>query len=252
MSPPFPPLGIQLYSYGTKFSFTAPTSELLDTVVAAGYGVVEGQNDSDPAGFAALLQSRQLTHAGLHVTPARLRDVASLLAQLAATGARDICNSGLLDWNKRSTGDYAESIELFNTTGRRLRAAGVYLHYHNHEWEFDRTDGERTGMDLLLAGLDPAAVDLGLDLGWVLRAGHDPVGFLRANADRIGYLHLKDFNGTDWCPLGRGRQDWPALIAAIRDLPNVRWAVVEQDPSDQDPVVAAQLSRDYLRHAFGI
>lgn len=96
---------------------------------------------------------------------------------------------------------------------RYLREHGVRLYYHNHDFEFDRVDGVLTGMDLLCVGLDPDAIELCVDAGWVWWAGVDPAESLRSQRERIGLVHLRDFAGPKSLPLdhrgARPRLDRP-------------------------------------------
>lgn len=112
-------------------------------------------------------------------------------------------------------------------------------------------DGDKTGMDLLMEGLDPDACDLCVDVAWVQKGGSDPAQFLAEHRDKIGYLHLKDFAGDEWRELGRGELNWPAVMQAISALPVARWAMVEQDKTSGDPAQSVAISRRFLHDNFG-
>ena len=60
--------------------------------------------------------------------------------------------------------------------GKQFRDEGIHLHYHNHDFEFLKVDGNKTGMDILMEGLDFRVVDLCVDVAWVMRGGDDPNG----------------------------------------------------------------------------
>jgi sugar phosphate isomerase/epimerase len=246
--PTFPPIALQLLTLHQAYDVETDAAGMLAAAARAGYTAVEGQSRSNPAGFAAALAAQGLAHAGLHIGGGQTRDVAALRTLAAHTGTKDLCISGLLDWNRRTPADWHESIAVFNACGRALRADGLHVHYHNHDFEFARIEGlDLTGMELLARELDPAAVDFCVDVAWVLRGGADPAAFLREHADRIGYLHLKDWNGTAWTPVGQGLVPWASTLDALATLPAVRWAVVEQDTVDGDPEAAATASRAFLR-----
>ena len=142
-------IGLQAIVLGKKYNVAE--DRVLDAVAAAGYDALECGVE-DPVSFRRKLTSRRLVYAGAHTTPSKLKDVGDLIASLHAMGAEDVCNSGLLDWNKRSPEDYRETIEILNQAGRKLRAEGIRLHYHNHDFEFEKQDaiGGQTGMDLFL------------------------------------------------------------------------------------------------------
>src|SRR5687768_13944071 len=64
---------------------------------------------------------------------------------------------------------------------------GVLLNLHNHTYEVENDEHDLRGT---LARVPD--VKLGPDLNWLLRAGVDPVDFLRRHRDRIVFLHLRD------------------------------------------------------------
>jgi sugar phosphate isomerase/epimerase len=89
-------------------------------------------------------------------------------------------------------------------------------------------------------------------------AGVDPVQFLEAQRERIGYIHLKDYArqpdtndraGLIWRELGNGVMDWQAVLPVLPTL-DVEWALVEQDRTDREPGESLQISRHYLKEQF--
>lgn len=244
-------IGLQSIVLGDKYNIAE--DRVLDAVVAAGYEALECPV-ADPQKFRAQLDQRSLVYAGAHTSPSKLGDVTDLIQTLKVMGASDVSNSGLLDWNQRSPEDYAKTIDVLNKAGRALRAEGIHLHYHNHDFEFEAQDeiGGRTGMDLLLEGLDPEAVDLCVDVGWVHKAGLDPVGFLLENADKVGYLHFKDYNDAGWAEIGTGKVDFEPVVNILPKLPDARWIVLEQDNTTLDPLDSLRISRENLAVKFGL
>ena len=244
-------IGLQAIVLGDKYNIA--DDSVLDAVAAAGYEALECVA-ADPKPFRTQLDQRRLVYAGAHTTPSKLEDVTGLIETLQIMGAADVCNSGLLDWNERSPDDYRRTIDILNRAGRSLRAEGIHLHYHNHDFEFEQQEviGGRTGMDLLLEGLDPAAVDLCVDVGWVHKAGLDPVTFLAEHADKVGYLHFKDYSDTGWAEIGTGKVDFQPVVDMLPKLADVRWIVLEQDNTTIDPLDSLRISRENLAVQYGI
>jgi sugar phosphate isomerase/epimerase len=87
---------------------------------------------------------------------------------------------------------------------------------------------------------------------WVWRAGYDPVEWLRQHRKAIGYLHSRDFAGEESVALGHGDMDLMPIMQSLDTLHNVRWIVVEQDPTAPDPLQSMSQSRAYLRDRFGV
>src|ERR1035437_4487221 len=205
-----PTVGAQLLVFGKKYNIDKDTDAILDCVAKAGYKAVEG-GSSDPVLYRRKLEERGLAFGGNHVGLKQLLDLKPVVKYLKAVGGSDLCNSALMDWNARSLKDYQEGIKVLNQAGAQLRGQGIHLHYHNHEFEFEKVDGEKTGMDLLIAGLNFDVVDLCLDVAWVYRGGLDPAKFMLTHKDRIGYLHFKDHDGANWIELGQGKVDFSGI-----------------------------------------
>jgi sugar phosphate isomerase/epimerase len=126
----------------------------------------------------------------------------------------------------------AFAVEL-NGYARQLGDRGIRLGYHNHSFEFAPLDGT-TVWDVLLAEFAPD-VDLELDVYWASVGGRDPAVEIRAAADRIRLLHVKDRSAgaePHDAPAGEGILDIPGIVDAGRDA-GVEWYIAEQDePQD--------------------
>jgi inosose dehydratase len=116
--------------------------------------------------------------------------------------------------------------------------------------------------------IEATGIGLCLDTGHYRFGGGDPVDAVRAHADRIRHVHFKDCHpdvarqarAEGWeynfavgkglfCELGQGEVDFPAVLAALKEINYNGWIVIEQDvlPSMGTPKEAAQRNRDYLR-----
>lgn len=234
-----PRLALQLYVFAKS---GLPLPAILAEATAAGYTAVEGGVETT---FAQQCRDANVVHAGAHVALNAFPTYQQCADCRAISGVSDIINSGVLRWGGVTAADYRAAIPLLNEHGRRLRDLGLRLSYHNHDFEFARLPEGCTGMDLLLDGLDPDAVELCADLGWVHIGGVDPIAFVRTHAQRLGVVHLRDHDGTDWVPLGQGRIDLRGIAAELGKLPHIRRIVVEQDPHPR-PAEQARLSRAWL------
>lgn len=249
----YPPLGLQPIVFGGTYDTKDPEQldAFLEVVAEAGYGAIEF-NPSDPALFVELALKYGIAHAGLHIAISGGTDTAAHIETLRATGAKDVCNSGLIKWGDLTREDYEASIAVLNAMGRQFHDAGIAFHYHNHAFEFEKIDGDVRGIDLLLDGLALSVVDLCVDVAWVYRGGEDPAEFLTRHADRVGYLHLKDTHpGEAFAELGQGVLDFDSIMRVIPTLPGVRWAMVEQDNTKLAPEDSITISREYLADRYG-
>ena len=239
-------IGLQLYSIKERAE-----ADLLGTlahVATAGYDGVEfaGYYDVAPAAIRARLGECGLAAAGAHVSLAQLETELERQIELAlGIGCPAIGCPGFWDveYNLET---FMRVSDVFNRAGERCAAAGLAFYYHVHGHEFvdvrdDDGDG-RSGMDVMLAQMDPALVMLQPDTYWVAKAGVDPAAFVREHADRCLSLHLKDAGSVDdWrdTEVGAGVIDMAGVIAAA---PAVEWLIVEQEAFDMPPEESIAIS----------
>ena len=76
---------------------------------------------------------------------------------------------------------------------------------------------------------------LQLDIGTCLKAGSDPVAWIRANPGRIRSIHCKDWSpdpGKGYTVLfGEGAADWKNIFSAAESVGGVEYYLVEQEGS---------------------
>lgn len=142
---------------------------------------------------------------------------------------------------------YTESLDGYRKLGAELEAiapryaeAGLTLCYHNHAFEFDLSEGEQTGLDILFASAP--SVQAELDTFWVKKGGKDIPDYLTRLSGRVPLVHLKDMDATgSFAPVGAGTVDYPALFAAA-EAAGVQYYMVEQD-SCQAPLTPLESIR---------
>ena len=243
-----PALASQLIVFSQQVQLEPKMDVVLAAVQAAGFTAIEcGSNQfaDDPQFFIALLKKYNLRVSALHGgIPTNLGEVIKLM-ELYQT--LDFCISGVGGWEGKAAAKYASDTQEVNRVGRELARHGFMTHYHNHAYEFDKLDNGKTGMDVILENLDPAAADLCVDVAWVHIGGQDPASFLRTNKTRLSYIHLKDYTGNrHWVELGQGVVPLASVVAVLPEL-QVRWAVYEQDTSDNPAGQSCASSYAYLR-----
>jgi sugar phosphate isomerase/epimerase len=275
------PVGLQLYTLGEALK-TDLDGEL-GRVAAIGYRTVEmaGYLGRTPAELRAAFDKAGLSCTSAHVQgkPAgsdpSLMDLDRLIADAHVIGIRHIVlpmfsvpthinltpapgeeRKSLLGriGAQMTADDWKAVVDILNTKGAALKAAGLTLGYHNHNVEFAPVGGT-TGLEILLKGTDPALVHFEMDAGWVVAAGHDPLELLKAHPHRFVQMHVKDVKATtkpnfafqqDPTEVGSGIIDWKKLLpasyaAGIRDF------YVEQEPPFEKPRLdAIKISFDYL------
>ncbi len=147
-----------------------------------------------------------------------------------------------------------ENNEQFNADVGRLRAAaercqrrGVWLLYHNHDWEF--AEGGR----IMNALIDECGPELGFcpDIGWVMKGGADVSELLERMGERVGAIHLKDFAGAepglDTVMLGEGIAPLTEAAAWVAECRPGLWLIAEQDTAEVSVQEAIRRNAEYLQ-----
>jgi sugar phosphate isomerase/epimerase len=248
-----PHIGAQLIIFGRQYNLEEDFDTILDQLAAGGYAAIEG-SIPDPVALRRKLITRGMVLAGLHTVPrVLLEKLPEQIDFMKKARTYDICNSGCLDWKHTTLAEVESSIKILNEAGKKLREAGIRLHYHNHDFEFlVQFNGKRI-IDIMLEQFDPKAVDLCVDVAWVRRGNDDPAAFLKKHASRIGYLHFKDFEADAegkwirWCEVGGGAVDYRAIMTALPLLKDVQYAMVEQDLPLGNAMLNMANSRAYLK-----
>ena len=141
------------------------------------------------------------------------------------------------DWIKRFAADFKEP-------ARMIKDAGMRLMYHNHAFEFEKTDG-RYLLDYLLDDFAPDELGITLDTYWVQTAGGDVCQWIERLADRIPCVHLKDrgiVNGQEvMAPVMEGHMNFSAILKALEKT-DCEYALVEQDTCQENPFVCLEKS----------
>lgn len=99
-------------------------------------------------------------------------------------------------------------------------------------------------------------IKLGPDLNWLIRAGVDPVWFIKTYADKIVYMHIRDqyANGRWTEYVGEGVTDFPAIAKTLKENNYHGKAAIElafDDPPKNAVKEDWKISREYVGKVFG-
>ncbi|MBT2766269.1 sugar phosphate isomerase/epimerase [Stenotrophomonas sp. ISL-67] len=244
------PIAVQMYTLRDAGSL----DQQLKIVHDAGVSAVEtvGTQNVSAAELKQRLDQYSIKAISSHVQLADLRgDLDGVVAFNRAIGNTTLVVP-YLDKKDRPT-DAAGWTALGQELGRmstQLRAKGMRLAYHNHDFELVDFDG-KTGLELLFAAAGPD-LQTELDLAWVARAGYDPAVMLGKFQGRVFAVHAKDNapkgqaeNEGGFAAVGQGTLDWRAILPAAAGA-GVQWYIVEHD-QPRDPAKVIQTGADYLR-----
>ncbi len=244
------PLAVQMYTLRNAGTL----DQQLKIVHDAGVRAVEtvGTQNVSATELRQLLDKYGIKAVSSHTALADLRnDLDTVVAFNRAIGNTTLVVPYLdsEDRPKDAAGWAALGKEL-GSISERVRAEGMRLAYHNHDFELVDFDG-RTGLELLFEAAGPN-LQTELDLAWVARSGHDPVVMLGKFRGRLFAVHAKDNAPTGqaedeggFAAVGQGVLDWNAILPAAANA-GVNWYIVEHD-QPRDPAKVIQTGADYLR-----
>lgn len=185
--------GLQLYTL--RQNMGADFEGTLARVAELGYREMEfaGYFNRSAREVRRVLDANSLSSPAAHIQLAAVRaDLQREIDFAAELGQRYIVVPFLTP-NERSFDDYQRLVETLNTAGEACRNADLKMAYHNHDFEFDRTNGV-IPFDYILENTDPDLVDIELDLYWITRAGVDPLPYFANHPGRFSMLHVKDMD----------------------------------------------------------
>ena len=251
-----PKPGIQLFTLFNEMDID--TVGTLQKVAAAGYKNIEsafskqqGFYGKKPKEFKALLNDMGMEWRSHHVIGApfklppntklpngpdgkpmtipvmkNLQDNSQELIDLAAEAGIPyiVCANINIE-----TGDNIKhSAETLHRAGEQAKKAGIQLAYHNHATEFDKTDGI-VSYDYFTSQIPADLMKFELDLGWVFKAGKDPVEIFKNQKGRFPLLHVKDMTATgEIVPFGEGVYDFKDTFKNT-DIAGMKYFFLEQD-----------------------
>ncbi|MEX1122823.1 MAG: hypothetical protein WED82_11850, partial [Balneolales bacterium] len=163
-------VGVQLY---TIRNIMAEDFEgAIERVAEIGYDEVEfaGYFDRKPQQVRSLLDDLSLTAPAVHIPLDAVRGDLGELIETAGTIGHKYVIVPFLPESERTLEGYKRTAELFNMVGEEFQKADIQFGYHNHDFEFEETEGQ-IPFDLLLNETEPDLVTMELDIFWVARAG---------------------------------------------------------------------------------
>ena len=273
-------VGIQLY--GVKEAMKADFEGTLKEIADMGYEYVEfaGYHGRTAEEIKAVLDKYGLKCISVHQGLDFYNDDPDAAAEFLKTFG---VKYSIIPWYKKEelagTDAWDDTVKRFTGVAKVLKAHGMKLGYHNHDFEFETYDGKYLH-DYIFEAVPADLIDPEFDTCWVHYAGLDPVDKIREFSGRVEVVHLKDFvcdrlaggptydlidkdgkpikttredNNFEFRPLGQGRQNFEAILKACEEC-GTEYVIVEQDKvyGGMTELEAAKLSRDYLKNTFGI
>ena len=240
-------LGIQLWSVRNEAN--ADFKGTVEKLKAMGYEGVEiaGISSLNYFEMAEVLNSAGITAISAHIGLDEIENEEKLEG-LKCLGLKYAAFNGM--------GISKESIpylrDNFTRLGKICRENGIYLLYHNHDYEFAKID-EVPGLDLVYGAVNPKYLGAEIDTCWVKYAGIDPAEYIRKYKGRCPLIHIKDYNGGkkgedfSYKAVGSGVMDVGAVINAAKAAGS-EWIIVEQDSPEKGrtPMDSCKESAEFI------
>jgi sugar phosphate isomerase/epimerase len=242
-------VGIQLYTVRREMQRDMP--DTLARLGEIGYREVEfaGYFNRSAPEVRRLLEANNLAAPSTHIGYDRIaKDWDRALDEAAAMGHSFVTVPWLPDSVRTSADSWRRVADDFTRAGARAKARGLRFAYHNHDFEWVRVDGA-VPYDLLLDNTDPAVVDFQMDIYWTVKAGGDPLAYLKKYPSRFAMVHVKDSGGPpnhQQVDVGSGTIAFPAIFRLDAEQRHaIQHAFVEHD-EPADPLDFARKSYAYL------
>ena len=268
------PIAVQLYS--VRDAMAEDFEGTIKKVKEMGYDGVEfaGLFDNSPEKVKAICDENGLVPISAHVSYDEIAaDPEKVISDYAKIGCKYIAIPYAVEERRPGGELFDETVEGIRNFAAIGKKYGITMLYHNHDFEFEKLNGEYL-LDLLYKALSADELQTELDTCWVNYGGEDPAAYLRKYAGRAPVVHIKDFVaksrgakvydliGIDdgaqeladgekdfsYMPVGYGVQDMPAIVEACKAA-GAEWLIIEQDdPSmGKTPLECIKLSIDYLK-----
>ncbi len=167
----------------------------------------------------------------------------------------DIIGIGIIPGKFPNTPEgFFEFAKVAEETGKKLKEYGKRFTYHNHNFDFQKTDG-KTRMDILIENTRPEHLGIIFDTYWGQAGGINPVEYIYKLKGRIDVCHWKDMNMDGWKPvfaeIGQGNLNFTEILKACKET-GVKYIAVEQDDCyGKDPFDCLETSLNYIQKIIG-
>jgi len=249
-------LSVQLYTVRDAFVKDIPGT--LKKIADMGFKYVE--TAFWPEGVSIEKASQYINDAGLLVSSSHIEIPLGTQKQIMLDTANAFGTTKMIwhgwpeDKRYSSLAGTKELIAIYNEASKFATGNGLQFGLHNHWWEYRNKVGGKLVYEILLEELDPA-IFLEMDTYWVKVAGHNPAAIITKLGKRAKFLHIKDGpalyneklaidNPDPMTPVGKGTQNFPAIIKAANGNPD--FLVIEMDKTAIDVFVALKESFDYM------
>lgn len=259
-------IGLQLYT--VRDAMGKDPAATLAKVAELGFNSVEGATYTgsqqfygmDARTFAKLLKQNGLVMPSSHYRLGEekvngeemkgtiLHDWTRAVDDASAAGAKYMVCAWLSPEERGSLDHYKKIADDLNKAAETCKKHGIQLCYHNHDFEFDKENGQYP-YDILLKRADKNLVKMEADLYWLAKAGQDPIALFKKHPGRFPLWHVKDMDNTpkhNFTEVGNGVINFKKLFANAH-VAGLKYFFVEQDMTPGSPFDSIRKSIGYVK-----
>jgi sugar phosphate isomerase/epimerase len=182
-------------------------------------------------------------------------DVDRIFTNMASVGGRTFGVSvGEPAGRKKTEAEFDNQAELLRRLISLGEKKGIVLNLHNHTAEVENKMYDLRGTLKRIPD-----IKLGPDLNWLLRAGVDPISFLKEFRKQIVFLHLRDqlTNGKWPESMGEGNVNFKEIADVLKEISFKGDAIIELAHENgfvrtRPLKESLKMSRDFMRKTMGI
>jgi sugar phosphate isomerase/epimerase len=182
-------------------------------------------------------------------------DVDLIFGNMASVGARTFGVSvGEPAGRKKTEEEFDNQAALLRRIISLGEKRGIVPNLHNHTAEVENKMYDLRGTLKRIP-----EIKLGPDLNWLLRAGIDPISFLKEFRKQIVFMHLRDQQSNGKWPesMGEGNVDFKEIAAVIKEINFEGDAIIELAHENgfvrtRPLKESLKMSRDFMKKTMGI
>lgn len=225
--------GLQLYTLRDWMAVSVPAT--LKMAAAVGYKELEfaGYFNHKPAQIKQMLNDEGLQAPSVHTPLTAFEDsVEKVIESALEVGHRYVVLPYLTEAQRGSHIDvYKKLADNLNVWGEACNRAGLTLAYHNHAFEFIKTNNQLP-YDVLLNRTEPELLSMEMDLFWMAKAGQDPLVYFAQHPGRFKLWHVKDMDKAgEFADVGTGVINFAPIFAQAQKA-GVEHYFIERDQTE--------------------
>ncbi len=177
-----------------------------------------------------IIEGAGLTCQSSHYTMGELREsLDNRIEWSKQMGIKQIIASSFWLPEKASIDDYRKACDELNLIGKKIKAAGIQVGFHNHHMEFEKR-GNDLIYDAMMNQLDPEIVKMQFQVA-VISVGYKAADYFRKYPGWFISAHLADWSTVknEQVPIGQGVVEWKDFFEAAK-IGGVKNFFVEMAP----------------------